>query len=35
MMDLPEAFWNISEDYYGGNLKLVDGNSGLKPDLRC
>ena len=32
MMDLPEAFWNISEDYYGGNLKLVDGNSGLKPD---
>ena len=32
MMALPEAFWIISEDYYGGNLKLVDGNSGLKPD---
>ncbi len=32
MLVLPEAYWHISDDYYGVNLKTVDDNSKLKPD---
>ena len=32
MLQLPEAFWSISDEYYGVNLKTIDGNSSLKPD---
>lgn len=32
MIDFPEAYWKISSEYYGTNLKQIDGNSSLKPD---
>lgn len=32
ILQLPEAFWKISGEYYGVNLKNVDNNSSLKPD---
>ncbi len=32
MLKLSDAFWNVSNDYYGINLKQVDGNNTLKPD---
>lgn len=32
MLQLPEAFWSISDEYYGVNLKTIDNNFSLKPD---
>lgn len=32
MFQLPEAFWSISDEYYGVNLKTIDNNLNLKPD---
>ena len=31
-LQLSEAFWSISDDYYGVNLKNESGNSSLTPD---
>ncbi len=32
MLKLSNAYWNISNEYYGVNLKMLDNNSKLKPD---